>query len=240
MPTDYNRLALPRVVEQTRAQQAVSALAITIAAGLLGWNALRLATTVSLVSVWIPLAFLSGVALADFLSGLVHWSADTWGRDDMPIVGERLLVPFRVHHVNPDDFLTRPFLDTNGDVAIIAVPLLLATVLIPLDYQWGVVLAAGSLGLCGVGTMTNQIHQWAHMPTPPRPVRWLQNCGLILGHGAHASHHGHPYDGSYCITTGWCNRILDRIQFFRGLERIITTLTGVEPRQDDARYQNFA
>jgi hypothetical protein len=36
-------------------------------------------------------------------SGIVHWSADTWGRDDLPVVGQRLLVPFRLHHVDPDD-----------------------------------------------------------------------------------------------------------------------------------------
>ena len=28
---------------------------------------------------------------------------------------------------------------------------------------------------------TNQVHQWAHMPSPPRLVRWLQARGVILG-----------------------------------------------------------
>ena len=65
------------------------------------------------------------MAAADFGSGLVHWAADTWGRDDLPVIGRRLLVPFRVHHVNPDDFLRRRFVDTNGDVAFLAVPVLL-------------------------------------------------------------------------------------------------------------------
>ena len=64
--------------------------------------------------------FASGVLIADFGSGLVHWGADTWGRDDLPVIGPRLLVPFRVHHVNPEDFLRRNFADTNGDVALIA------------------------------------------------------------------------------------------------------------------------
>jgi len=26
---------------------------------------------------------------------------------------------------------------------------------------------------------TNQVHQWAHMSSPPRPVRWLQRWGLL-------------------------------------------------------------
>jgi ubiquitin-conjugating enzyme E2 variant len=46
---------------------------------------------------WWTLAFVVvGVAAADFLSGLIHWTADTWGSETMPIVGRRLLRPFRV------------------------------------------------------------------------------------------------------------------------------------------------
>ena len=76
------------------------------------------------------------VAAADFASGLVHWGADTWGRADLPVIGPRLLVPFRVHHVNPDDFLRRRFVDTNGDVAALAIPLLLALLRMPLETAW--------------------------------------------------------------------------------------------------------
>jgi ubiquitin-conjugating enzyme E2 variant len=166
----------------------------------------------------------------------VHWGADTWGRDDLPVIGRRLLVPFRVHHVNPDDFLRRSFVDTNGDVAFLAVPLLAGLTFVPLETEWGSATALFGFAFGGIGMMTNQIHQWAHMPSPPRVVRLLQRAGFILGRADHAAHHDRPYDAHYCITTGWCNRPLETIDFFRGMERVVTSLTGARPRHDDERY----
>ncbi len=196
----------------------------------------RIATRLDLSQWWVPLAFAAGMAAADFGSGLVHWAADTWGRDDLPVIGRRLLVPFRVHHVNPDDFLRRRFVDTNGDVAFLVVPVLLGLFVVPLETAWGGPVAVFGFGLCGIGMMTNQIHQWAHMPSPPRPIGVLQDCGLVLGRAEHAAHHDRPYDAHYCITTGWCNRPLEAIGFFRRLEAAITRLTGARPRDDDERY----
>ena len=108
---------------------------------------------------------------------------------------------------------------------------------VPLDSAWGGPVALFGLAFCGVGSLTNQIHQWAHMPAPPAPVRAMQACGLLLGRAEHAAHHGRPYDRRYCITTGWCNRPLDAIGFFRCMESAITWLTGVTPRHDDRRYE---
>ena len=228
--------ALPKLDALTKGQRALAALSVVAATALVVWTVVDVSSRLGALSWWMPLALFAGIAAADLLSGLVHWAADTWGRDDTPIVGPRLLVPFRVHHVNPDDFVTRPFLDTNGDVALIAVPVLAAVQLIPFETTWGVPLAVACVGFAGVGMLTNQIHQWAHLPSPPRPIRWLQDCRLILSRTAHQRHHGRPYNASYCIATGWWNPLLDAIQFFRRLERVVTSLTGVEPRLDDARY----
>ena len=70
--------------------------------------------------------------------------------------------------------------------------------------------------------MTNQIHKWAHMPSPPMAIRALQQCGVLLGHAEHAAHHEQPYNVRYCITTGWCNRPAEAIGLFRRLEVAIT------------------
>ena len=218
--------------EISRAQFVFSV--VSIAAGFIGLAALavRLARHDDVWQWWTPLFLVGGILAADLGSGLVHWGADTWGRDDLPVIGHRLLVPFRVHHVNPDDFLRRTFVDTNGDVAFIAAVALAGLLAIPPGP-----LAVFGLAFCGVGMMTNQIHQWAHMPSPPGPVRLLQDAGLLLGRREHAVHHAHPYAAQYCITTGWCNRPLEAIGFFRALERAITRLTGAQPRHDDGRYE---
>ena len=229
-------MTLPVHYAVGRAQYWFSLLSIGAAFGLLAVVLARLALDLDSLGVSHAVAFVAGICVADFGSGLVHWGADTWGRDDLPVIGHRLLVPFRIHHVNPDDLLRRSFVDANGDVAFLAVPALLGLLVVPLETMWHGALACGGVGLCSVGMMTNQIHQWAHMPSPPRLIRLLQDCRLILGRSAHATHHSRPYDAHYCITTGWCNAPLDALGFFRRLERIVTQLTGVRPRHDDERY----
>jgi ubiquitin-conjugating enzyme E2 variant len=227
---------LPAIDASAGAQRWLWLAAIAAAFAALAALAVRIVIQVDLWQWWVPAALVAGILLADFGSGLVHWSADTWGRDDLIVIGPRLLVPFRVHHVNPDDFLRRNFADTNGDVALIAIAPLVSLTLLPLGEAWQVAVAAGGFGLCGAGMLTNQIHQWAHMPSPPRLVRILQDAGVILGRHEHAVHHRRPYDVRYCITTGWCNRPLEAAGFFRALERTITRVTGARPRHDDERY----
>ena len=228
---------LPTHYQLTRGQLLFSSVSIVSAFVLLAALIWRVARRVELDQWWVVPAFVAGVIAADFASGIVHWSADTWGRDDCPIVGSRLLVPFRVHHINPDDFLRRRFVDTNGEVAFLAIPFLAALLAVPLERWWGSPVAVFGAAFSGVGSMTNQIHQWAHMPSPPRLIAWLQRCGVLLGRRAHAQHHRRPYDGHYCITTGWCNRPLEAIQFFRRLESAVTFVTGLRPRDDDRRYE---
>ena len=53
----------------------------------------------------------------------------------------------------------------------------------------------------------------------PRPVAWLQGAGLILTPARHARHHTASHAGAYCVTTGWLNPLLDRLQAFAAAER---------------------
>jgi ubiquitin-conjugating enzyme E2 variant len=217
----------------SRSQALFSLVSIGVAVLLQAVFFLRLATTVDLAQWWVVLAFVGGMAAADLLSGLIHWAADTWGREDFPVLGPRLLRPFRLHHTDPDDFLRRPFVDANGDVAFVTIPVLLALLALPLERDWAAVVAVFGFGLAGVGMWTNQIHQWAHMPAPPWPIGLLQRARVFLGHEDHRAHHVGRFDGHYCITTGWWNRPLESIGFFRRLEHLIANLTGAVPRADE-------
>lgn len=216
--------ALPQHDVMSPVVRVIEAASIGVAWTLVVVHAVRLSHTAT----WLwPLAIAAGMLLADLFSGLVHWSADTWGAEASPVIGRRFLRPFRVHHVNPGDFLRRDFVDCNGDVAMFTLPFLLA------------VFAAGSgagavllLAFCLATLPVNQIHQWAHMRRPPKIVAWLQDTGLILSRAAHARHHVEPHTVNYCIANGWCNRILAALQFFPRLEAVITAITGVEPRYD--------
>jgi hypothetical protein len=75
------------------------------------------------------------------------------------------------------------------------------------------------------------------MPSPPVPIRLLQKYRLILDGVEHAAHHTRPHDRRYCIATGWCNGPLEAIGLFRRLEAAIARVTGLQPRDDDRRYE---
>jgi len=184
---------------------------------------------------WSPFVIVAAGLGADLVSGIVHWTADTWFSETMPVLGRRFLRPFRVHHVNPDDFLKRDFVDCNGDVAMLNIPILMAALAIPETTLGGAVsLALATFSL--VSLPTNQVHQWAHMPSPPAFVRWLQRHGVILSAEAHGRHHRSPYVANYCIATGWCNRWLTAIDFFPTCERLITRVAGLRPRSDENTF----
>jgi hypothetical protein len=177
-------------------------------------------------------ALMMGFLAADFVSGFVHWTADTWGTAEWPIIGKALIRPFREHHVDQKEITRHDFVETNGNNCFISIPAALLAVSLPDGTVW-FFLAAMTFAMCLAIFGTNQFHKWAHMDDPPGYVRWLQQANLVLPPDHHAVHHTAPYAKYYCITVGWLNEALFRVRFFQTLEKIIARLTGLIPREDD-------
>ena len=217
-------------------KRAVFAGAIAVAAVLSILHGLRIAAATRGVDVFPALlGALAGVLLADFASGVVHWACDTWGNERSAWFGDSLIRSFREHHRSPTAMLAHDWIEVNGEVASAAAAIFV------------LLLAGAPAGwlqehpgwyalvwtTVSVGALSNQFHQWAHAPVPPRLVRALQRYGLVLSMRRHAPHHRSPCIHRYCISTGWLNPSLDAIGFWRGLERAIQRTTGHLPRADD-------
>jgi ubiquitin-conjugating enzyme E2 variant len=133
--------------------------------------------------------------------------------------------------------LAHHWVEVNREPAVAAGALLLLMWLAPIQAALAgrPAFHAFALLLLGYGASANQLHYWAHQADPPQPVRWLQRTGAVLTPARHARHHRAPCTRAYCISTGWLNPLLDATHAWRRLERIVTRITGAEPRGAGAR-----
>lgn len=180
-------------------------------------------------------AFILGYVLSDFVSGLVHWAADTWGSVSWPIVGNTLIRSFREHHVDPKAITRHDFIETNGDNCLVCLPILIFIVSYGATEAWEVFLAIVLLSLLIWTFITNQIHKWAHEDKVSGWVRFFQKAGLFISKEHHEKHHQFPHMSHYCITSGWLNAPLMKVSFYRIAERVVTKVTGMLPRSEDLK-----
>jgi ubiquitin-conjugating enzyme E2 variant len=209
---------------------AIAATPVLAAYHLTGWlPGLRGADALwALAGLWL------GACAADLLTGTVHWACDSWGDERTRWVGAGLIQSFREHHDRPLAMLDHDWIEVNGQPAA-AASVAFGVLALPGVREWGegrALASAFAWSLVTVAALANQIHQWSHARQAPRIVRRLQRAGWILSPTRHASHHRSRHTTDYCIINGWLNPALDAVRFWRGLERLITRVTGAAPRRE--------
>jgi hypothetical protein len=169
------------------------------------------------------------ILIADLVSGLVHWTEDTFWTEKTPVVGNWIVRPNLLHHRDGHAFTRNSWLQSSWDLVLAGALILLVAGLLNLD-SWPVWL------FVVIGANANQIHKWAHMPPAAVPawVNLLQRLHLLQSASHHAAHHRGGKDSNYCVITEVMNPVLDRIGFWRVLERILVPLWGA-PRRTDIR-----
>jgi ubiquitin-conjugating enzyme E2 variant len=171
--------------------------------------------------------FLLCILAADFLSGLFHWIEDGYGRPHWPITGKHITRPNMLHHRDATAFTANSWM-RSADVLLVLGALVLA--------------GAAALGLLNwlllltvlLGINANEIHKWSHRPRSQNGVliSFLQDQGIIQSPRHHARHHGGNKDTHYCVITNYLNPILDRLRFWRVLERVVFLVLRVRRRPD--------
>lgn len=158
--------------------------------------------------------------LLDFLTGVVHFWMDRYGREDMPLLGKAIIEINTWHHENPRRMTTRSYwyLCKSGWIGVGAMWLAVFLLTGGLSWQW--------LFLGLLGANANIVHQWAHKFPNEKPavVTWLQRMRLIQRPLDHAKHHTKPETRAYCTYTPWLNPVLDGIGFWVGIENFFSLL----------------
>lgn len=180
---------------------------------------------VTMTSVQTALLLMSSWLLADFGSGVLHWSVDNYGNGRTPVMGS-IIAAFQGHHSAPWTITEREFCNNVYKLCIPfgVIPMTL------INFIAGPAVTIFFTFFCVNEILSQEFHKWSHMTPKECPgwVNWLQDVGLTIGRKPHAQHHLAPYDGNYCIVSGVWNEALDKSGIFRWAEHEVYKLNGVE------------
>jgi hypothetical protein len=210
-----------------------SCFLVTSVLGMVQWNGGNILYTIFQATT----LFLSSWTLADFGSGVLHWSVDNYGNGRTPIMGG-IIAAFQGHHSAPWTITQRGF---ANNVCKLCIPFGVVTVTLFNGLLnvigSGNVLVGQHYGasffftvFCLMEILSQEFHKWSHT-TKGEVSGWvntLQKMGWTIGRKPHAQHHIAPYDGNYCIISGVCNPWLDKSGFFRRLEHFVYRRNGIE------------
>ena len=157
----------------------------------------------------------------DFLSGFVHWFFDTQVEPSDTFLG-RIAIDFLDHHIRPGRTAEVSFIvSAHRPAVLVTVPLVSLSTIVGLP----TVAAAAVFWIGFFAMLVPQTHKEAHLRNNHALTAWLQRSRLILNPVSHRKHHN-DNSKSYCVFTGWLNPVLDRVRFWRLLERAFRALPG--------------
>src|SRR5580704_5922046 len=89
-----------------------------------------------MVAVKLMLEFLATILVTDFISGMVHWFEDAYGREDFPITGKWITRLNVLHHHNPRHFIRNSWWQSSWDLALtVAIVVLVAWLIGRLSWE---------------------------------------------------------------------------------------------------------
>lgn len=181
------------------------------------------------------LKIIEAVLVADFLSGLLHWLEDAYGREHWPITGRLITQPNILHHHDPRHFTRNSWFESSW--------ILLCLGLVVLAVSWLVGVLTLQVWLVVIlGVNANQLHKWAHRTAAENGpvISLLQRMHLIQTPRHHSRHHTDPKNTHYCVITNFLNPILDFVRLWDALEWVIWAVFEVRRRADTSVYTNRA
>ena len=169
--------------------------------------------------------------LADLLVGVFHWFKDTYGTPFTPIIGRKIIWSSRLHHIRPRyvlEFSDWELFKTSSIWTLIWMG--------PVFYY--IDISVFTITLFLVIGLNDVVHKYAHMSDIERPIFMsvLQKLKICQTHNEHHIHHTEPYIKNYCPITPFTNGILEKIDFWRRLEKIIEDSFGIKPRDVPDTY----
>ncbi|GEP45803.1 fatty acid desaturase CarF family protein [Brevifollis gellanilyticus] len=167
------------------------------------------------------------ILLADFIAGIIHWAEDAYIRENTPLIGKWIGIPNTIHHHLPRRMTKNGWFKSNWDqLMAMSVVVVIAALLGRLT--WHVWLFAI------VGGNANEVHKWSHRTRKEngRLISWLQDMRLLQTPHHHAIHHTNPKEVHYCPVTNALNPVLDRLNFWAGVEWLLEHTLGLKRQPD--------
>ena len=177
------------------------------------------------------LKIISAYLFADLLMGIYHWIKDTYFTPFTPLIGKLFIWGSRLHHVRPRYILE--FSDWNLFYTSAKWTLIW---IIPFVFVFG--LDPFLLTLFIVISLNDVVHKYAHLRNKDKPyiAKTFQKLYIIQSHDEHHLHHIEPHTVNYCPITPYVNVVLEKINFWRNIEKFIEKITGISPRSTEPEF----